>query len=272
LIVLGVLFPLLLHAQNVIPKVGISHSKAFRYTDDCNFLSHQMIFKPGLFAGIGMDFPLISNFYLQAEIIYIQKGHKLEEGNTIRSAYFKTQDYHLEFVELPLLVKWMVLDRKINLYVHSGVTVAYGLGGHVTSEMEIEYQSAWVRATSERQIRFNAFHEDRPNDLYLDKPFDVGVQLGVGSLLFKSLQLEIRFTHGLTEFQYMSSNYRGYNRSFQVGAGLPLNLVIGQFRPDNKSIREGGRAKAPRSRQRMQRRNAGNARHQLPLAYGSGNS
>lgn len=229
LIVLGALFPLLLQAQNLIPKVGLTYSKAFRYTGKADFLSREMIFKPGLLAGIGLDFPIINKLHLQTEIVYIQKGHKIEERNTSGSAYFKTQGYRLEFFELPLLAKWMVLDRKINLYLHSGVTIAYGLRGHVKSVMEMEYQSAWVRATSERQIRFNAFDEEHPNHLYLDKPFDVGVQLGVGSLLFKAVQMEIRFTHGLTEFQYIS-NYKGYNQSFQISAGLPFNIAMAQFR------------------------------------------
>ena len=234
LVVLGVFFSLLLQAQDLIPKVGFSYSKAFRYSQESHFLSHEMIFKPGLLAGIGVDFPIIDKLYLQTEIIYIQKGHTVEERNTSGSAYFKTQNYRLEFVEVPLLVKWIVADRKINLYLHSGVTIAYGLRGHVKSVMEMEYQSTWVRATSERQIRFSAFDEEHPNDLYLDNPFDVGVQLGVGSLLFKTIQFEIRFTHGLAEFEYMSSDYKGYNRSFQISAGLPFSFEMRQFR--NKGI------------------------------------
>lgn len=230
LIVLGVLFPLLLQAQNLIPKVGLTYSKAFRYTEEPDFLSRDMIFKPGLLAGIAVDLPIINNLHLQTEIIYIQKGHKLEERNTSGSRYFKRQDYRLEFFELPLLVKWTVLDRKINLYIHSGVTIAYGLRGHVKSVMEMDNQPTWVRASSERQIRFNAFNEEHPNDLYLNNRFDVGVQLGVGSLLLKAVQFEIRFTHGLREFQYMPLSYSGYNRSFQISAGLPFSLVMRRFR------------------------------------------
>ena len=229
LIVLGLLFPLFLKAQNLIPKVGLTYSKALRYTEKADFLSREMLFKPGLLAGIGLDFPILNKLHLQAEIVYIQKGHKLVERNT-SSAYLKTQDYRLEFFELPLLAKWTVLDRKIDLYLHSGVTIAYGLRGHVKSVMKMEYQSTWVRATSERQIRFNAFDEEHPNHLYLDKPFDLGIQLGVGSLLFKTVQIEIRFTHGLTDFEYVSSKYRGYNRSFQISSGLPFNLVMHRFR------------------------------------------
>ena len=104
--------------------------------------------------------------------------------------------------------------------------------------MEMEYQSAWVKASSQRTIRFGKFVDERPNDLYLDTPLDIGVQLGVGSLVLKTVQIEVRFTRGITEYQY-SSDFKGCNQSLQVTAGLPFTWTLAEFNKVSRQRRRG---------------------------------
>lgn len=238
LIAVALMFSSFVQAQNLIPKIGLTYSKAFRDRGDLDFTSRKMNFASGLLAGVAIDIPATENLHLQSEILYIQKGHKVEEIGLNGSAYLKTQDYHLTFVEVPLLLRWAMSGRRVNLYVHSGVTLSYGLRGSVKSFMEMEYQSAWVKASSERTIRFGKFDEERPNDLYLDTPLDVGVQLGVGSLVLKTVQIEVRFTRGITEYQY-SSDFKGYNQSLQITAGLPFTWTLADVGKLSRQRRRG---------------------------------
>jgi hypothetical protein len=233
---LAIWSPFFSSAQHVIPKVGITYSRAFRNPGDSDFVSRKMMFMPGLLVGAAVELPVTKRLHLQTEILYVQKGHRVEERAVNGSNYLKTQDYRLNFIEAPFLVRWTMVDRNVNLYLHSGVTVAYGLRGSVKSHVEMEYQSAWIRASSERTIQFTGFEEERPNDLYLDKRMDIGLQLGVGSLFFKTVHVEVRFTRGLTAFQY-DPELIGHNQSLQVTAGLPFTWSVAQFNKVNRPPR-----------------------------------
>ena len=143
-LLLSILFVGSLQAQlKVGAKVGASMSR-YGYSDD--FSDYDAVFTPGLTGGIMLEIPFGGRFALQPEVLFTQKGSVLRANelnflltdsqtpwvdgfvfnNHIRGYADFTEK--LNYVEVPLLLKYKFRGSKISSYLAAGVVFSSAVG------------------------------------------------------------------------------------------------------------------------------------------------
>lgn len=213
----------------------MSYSKAFN-PEDSELLSRNATFRPGFLVGFSIDMPLSSPLVFETGFLYIQKGNIMTEEGKGPLRYQASRNYLVEFVEIPILLKYKLEKGGIALYPLAGISASYGTGGRIEGSIVTEDQNGRViNATSPGKIYFGEHEAGHFNTVYPGKPFDLGVQVGVDALLFEKVFLALRYSRSLNKFEY-GNKVSGYNQSFQFQAGIPLRLVtrIQPKTPDDK--------------------------------------
>ncbi len=155
--------------------------------------------------GAGFNFPVDADGFLsiQPELLYIQKGVGAKSGNT-------TADVHINYLELPVLVKISFGSETIKGYVNAGPSIGYALSGKTK-----------IGSTTSK-ITFD--DTDNRTDFGLQFGGGVGFQAGPGSIL-----LDLRYGYGLTNTSKTpsggnSSDYKSQNRVVAVSVGYAIPL------------------------------------------------
>ena len=143
-LLLSILFVGSLQAQlKVGAKVGASMSR-YGYSDD--FSDYDAVFTPGLTGGIMLEIPFGGRFALQPEVLFTQKGSVLRanelnflltnsqtpwvDGFTFDKYIRGYADFteKLNYVEVPLLLKYKFRGSKISSYLAAGVVFSSAVG------------------------------------------------------------------------------------------------------------------------------------------------
>lgn len=143
-LLLSILFVGSLQAQlKVGAKVGASMSR-YGYSDD--FSDYDAVFTPGLTGGIMLEIPFGGRFALQPEVLFTQKGSVLRAnklnflwtdsqapwvvGSTFDKYIRGYADFteKLNYVEVPLLLKYKFRGSKISSYLAAGVVFSSAVG------------------------------------------------------------------------------------------------------------------------------------------------
>jgi hypothetical protein len=139
--------------------------------------------KPGLVAGVTVDYNIASGLYILSGIEYIVKGTKVDGGggNGDRA--------NLNYLQLPVHIGYKYeLMPGIKLVADIGPYLAYGIGG------EIKYKAIGNTEAYET----NSFD----NGVY--KRFDLGMGLGVGAEV-NQINIRIGYDYGMLKIQDFSA-------------------------------------------------------------------
>ncbi len=184
-------------AQSLSVKGGANFSNIIKTGDD----DFKTDFKPGFFAGLGLDIPIISALSFAPEILYSQKGYKTTSTDLLgaETKYSVTSN----FVDIPILAK--VSTSSFNL--HFGPQLSF-----LTSTTE-----SFEKGSQEYR---NTIKEENNN---LKKSILGGVA-GIGFNLAPKVSLNGRYA---IDFQKNNEDgtketplYR--NQVIQVGLGIKL--------------------------------------------------
>ena len=189
---------------SVIPKAGLTFSTiGLPNNSGFVFEKDDVMSLSGFVAGIGFDLPIAGDgfFSVQPELLYIQKGYKVEAAGD-QGTLELTDSYN--YLEVPVLAKINFGSERVKLYVNAGPSFAYALNGRFT-------QNVSLGPLSFSDEGKNIFKEEPDNsigdDAYLSPKYynrvDVGVQFG-GGLGLKvgpgAVLLDARYGMGLTNF------------------------------------------------------------------------
>jgi hypothetical protein len=177
------------------PRVGATFSKiniedADDFNDEVKSLSG---FQIGAVANI-----MVNNlFSIQPELLFIQKGMRLEDGNE----YMKTK---YNYLEVPVLAKVTFGTEQLHGFVTGGPTAGYAMSGKIDMKMEGEEFN--------EDIEF----EDDDNRFELGASFGVGLgyKLGAGTLNF-----DVRYGLGLSSL-YKTENDQPKAKNRVLGVSL----------------------------------------------------
>jgi hypothetical protein len=207
-----------LFAQTIIPHAGVTFSgSSFKPID----FSESSKSKPmvGFTIGAGYDLFINDQFSIMPEINFVQKGQISEDvAYPDGIEYLLKSEYRYNYLEIPVLAKFK-FGGVTKFYALAGPSVAVGLGGKYK-------MTATFGGFPDLVIDRKVYFSDRPADsdffdVYVDNKLDVGIQAGVGALLFGKATVDIRYTHGLTDL-YTDVNSK--NRVLQVSVGYPISL------------------------------------------------
>jgi len=193
------------HAQvSVIPKVGLTFSTvSLPNNSGYDFKKDDVMSLPGFAAGIGFNLPIAGDgfFSVQPELLYIQKGYKVESTGD-QGSLEQTDSYN--YLEVPVLARINFGSERVKLYVNAGPSFAYALNGRFSQFVAVGPLSFSTEGK-------NIFGEEPENsigdDAYLSPKHynrvDAGVQFGGGIGLKAgrgAVLLDARYGMGLTNF------------------------------------------------------------------------
>jgi hypothetical protein len=218
----------------LIPKIGVS-GNSFNTSEIVNEANNTTILKfnsvSGFTGGLGVQLPISPNgkFSLQPELLYIQKGYKMESAD--KDAGFINTETH-NYLEVPLLARVSFGKKKIKSFVVLGPSASYFISGKYSNEMNV----FGSKATSQGKIRFG---EEPANyngdDLYYSNEdvsrFDIGLQVGGGvgiNVGLGTLQVEARYGIGFVDvFKDETTDVKNLstqNRSFTLSLGYAIPI------------------------------------------------
>jgi hypothetical protein len=221
-----------------IPKAGLTSSKINTKIDEPDGSTDYSIgdvrIKIGFTIGVGVNIPITKALSFQPELSFIQKGHSssahiasLTINDNVFENYNADSKLTLNYLEMPVLAKYTVSLAKgaAQLFVVAGPSFALGVGGKIKQETSFYYQGM-IRTTSEEgKVKFGS-DERFPNDNYgVERRGDIGLQTGIGAILFKKITVDVRYTFGMTNlWDVEEADIRYTNRALQFTVGVPLTL------------------------------------------------
>ena len=215
---------ILSHAQTLYPRLGITAS-----INTYGESNQDMEPRIGFTAGLGYNLTLSNTISLQAELNYVQKSFKSLSSSTTSIQYGDdiyvlqeniSHQYTFSYLELPLLLKARLLHD--NLFILGGLSVGMGLGG--SHKYTYESTSSYLDPVYEEgsgKIKFGDTSSTTDEDVYFDNRWDVGLQVGLGAVVAKKIQIECRYNFGMIN---LNENTDSKSRCLQISFSTPIEL------------------------------------------------
>ncbi len=189
---------------SVIPKGGLTLSTiSYEKTDHFPIEEDDSKYTTGFVAGIGFNIPITEDgfFSVQPEVLYLQKGFRIDYSNTLGSLDLEEK---FNYLEIPVLAKVNFGTERIKLYVNAGPSFGYALNGKYESVVKAGPLSL---TTSGKNIFEEEPENSTGDDQYYNPEYhnrlDIGVQFGGGvglTLGPGAVLLDARYGLGLTNF------------------------------------------------------------------------
>jgi hypothetical protein len=210
----------------VIPKLGVNRS-SITFDKNTGF-GKSIEPKFGFQLGLGLAINISDKMSVQPELSYIKKGWSINfdliDGNGER--WTLEEDFTLNYIEIPVLLKYFLGTRNFRYFINAGPSIAYGVGGKAKGKYAINNRGISI----DEKITFGDQPSTETSILkeYLDNRWDIGIQVGGGVQIANKFMVEIRYGHGISSF----SNPDGYiivghsksqNRVIQLTLGIPVS-------------------------------------------------
>jgi hypothetical protein len=213
-----------LKAQQLMPKAGITFSKT-------NAEGQEIVeqkFKSGFLVGAAMEFPVKGAFSLQPELLFIQKGFRLKGEGSEQGITFKIDNRTtINYLEVPVLLKYYLNDSDTRFYVIAGPSIGIGIGGKVKTTVDADLLGAPLSVTVDGKIKFGdtppGYDPLEDTDVYFDNRIDAGLLAGFGVTIKEMFLIELRYQHGLTNLS--DADERSMYRVIQFSFGMPFTAI-----------------------------------------------
>lgn len=165
--------------------------------------------------GLVSELELTDNFGIQGEVVYTQKGFKLDESYDLTLFDFPvpigaTAISRFNYVEAPLMLKAKFGNEKVKGYVLGGPTFGYATSGELTTRAKVI-------------VEFDLFTTDIPLETIDYQRFEVGATAGGGlAVQVGSGQVfaDARYHYGFTEvydIPLVTENVQNRGVSLNIG-------------------------------------------------------
>lgn len=221
LILLAAVFPMQIDAQW---KVGVTagydynfYSVDTQYAYDLNFGN-----RGGFTAGIIGEYGFRDWFGLRAELVYLQKGHKMDR------LYNETRQQRRDnYLELPILARFSFGSEKIRGFLHAGGYVGYWMSSRIKGEeISLTYDPDKQIEGEKPNMAFKYSHSYTFNSRR-DNRFDAGVVggIGVGYRILPQLEVEVegRCYYSLTS---TTKDYMKYNKQPRYNTTVAIQTGV----------------------------------------------
>ena len=186
-----------LNAQfNVWGNLGLNYS-TFKTSNNDVF---DITPKYGVNVGVGLPYSFNKYFSVEPEVNIAQKGARLVGMIPNASAYFDDYDIKLTYLEMPVSLKTMIEYKNVVYFLKGGF-----------------YFDVSIWTNEEIRSGNVVSHTKSPN---IDRPFDYGLQGGIGVELNKKISVQSRLYYGL----YNITNFYNSNEHY---SNFAINLSVG---------------------------------------------
>ncbi|MFN5171192.1 MAG: porin family protein [Cyclobacteriaceae bacterium] len=209
----------------LIPRLGLTLSNTS--AEEEAGLNKKMTV--GFSLGVGLEFNVHPMVSIQPELSYVQKGFGLEFGQAIPDPDLPftlsvDNQTHINYLELPVLVKFYPNPETKSVYLLGGPSLAFGLGGKNKASISTSALGQSFNVTVSGDVKFGdppaSYNPLEDTEIYFDNRIDFGLQGGLGVLIAKKIVLEARYNLG---FSNLVENENSKNRVIHFSVGVPLN-------------------------------------------------
>ncbi len=184
-------------AQQIGVKVGATFANQSQNFDGDNIAEDAKL-KIGTHAGLTALFPISDRFFFEPGLLLNNKGTKTETeilGQTIESTL------SLNYLDVPLTVKYLFPLSNFDIYIQGGPTVGFGLAGKVKVD-DNDTDVEWGTDTGDM----------------IKRP-DLAFSAGAGVILMENLHLGFLTNTGLLNVAAddQDGKYKAKNHFFQLG-------------------------------------------------------
>lgn len=174
----------------------------------------------GFTTGINMSYAITDNLSVQPEINFVQRGFKVQEGFNLDIANIPiplgvTVYTRVNYLEIPLQLKYKFTDGPVQPYIIGGPSLAYATSGTIQEVANV-------------LIDINIGTQDINLGNSNFTRWEAGGRLGAGiafNTVLGQLQIEGTYYHGFTDFfKDPIINVHAYNRGFTLQAGWAINF------------------------------------------------
>ena len=217
-------------AQRFIVKGGVNFSSVNE-----QFQTRKIKF--GTTVGVGFEYPIAKQFFIQPEFNFTQKGYKYEHEYFNELAYgFMRRKVETNYLEVPILLKYRFNAGVVKYSFLIGPTVGGVFGGKVNVYSVNSYRLPPDLNVSNRTRKIKFDDWPYPGDgsgngfEVIEHWLELGLQAGAQIEFRNWAMLDIRYGHGLTWFYSLRFEERvpdgrlsnTKNRGIQVTLGIPL--------------------------------------------------
>lgn len=210
--------PLAMQAQlNIGAHIGM-HSNKVQIKGVSESWLPENHYWTGVNTGLFIELPLTDNLSFQPGLQYVEKGFRVKEGYEFNIGNIPVPlgveaITRLQYLEMPLLLKYTFGENVIKPYLYAGPHFSYAMDGRVD-----------LRANVILDVNIGSYPINLNNDLY--NRFEVGGLAGAG-LLFETGRantfIQASFQHGFTDMldrPFIDLRLRNYG--FNLGAGVQV--------------------------------------------------
>lgn len=188
-LIFNILFATNLKAQPFVVRAGVNLSTMLS-KDDRGTYSKDYSLSPGLMIGMSKEFRMSETLSLETGLNYSQKGFLLDKDYALYADQEPVRSYYkavLNYLEMPLAVKYNVIVAKLPVYGLLGPYLGLGLGGKTISDV-------YSGNKSNRETFFGPMDK---NGYW--KKFDGGMVAGLG-VSIKKFDCRLTYSYGLVNF------------------------------------------------------------------------
>jgi len=135
--------------------------------------------KPGLVLGIGAAFPINSEWSIEPELLYAQKGSRSSQNEQALNG--KIETIALTYIDLPIIVNYKLRE---DLVLQAGLSPNYLIGAEIDPGTNIGFQNA------RSQFR----------------DYDICISGGAEYIAWETIGLNIRWNYSLLPFNLVEDN------------------------------------------------------------------
>ena len=202
LFVVALGFTTMAQSVSIGPRIGATFSK-ISLSNDNEISNDDIDSNAGLQFGAVSNFKFNEMFSIQPELLYVQKGYKIEEDGSYIKAKFN-------YMEVPVLAKIAFGSEQFRGFVTGGPTMGYWASGKSSVKLDS------FEASEDYEF------EDTDNRFELGASFGVGTAFKMGS---GELNLDVRYGLGFTGlFETEGNETKARNRVFGISLAYLFSL------------------------------------------------
>ena len=211
------------------PKVGFTLSKyGYKYSSSLEYKEPESKFKLGPAIGFMMNVPILEFLSFQPSLMYSKKGTGVdvafrESGDAVITGYERVR---VSYLELPLNLALGLKIGTFKFQIFAGPYFAYAIAGKHKWDYEENVNGNRKDIKGDEKITFKneVPTEDFENTKPYQRPFDLGINFGVGYKV-KSVLLNLGYAMGFSNLQpevqgddSYATDHKYYNRTIFVSA------------------------------------------------------
>jgi hypothetical protein len=202
-------------AQSEKVSVGIRAGIDFQNFNgkDQNGDALEFLMVPRFNAGVTVQIPIATDFFVQSGLLFSTKGAKSKENFMGQNM---SVQYNLSYIELPIHLLYRPVLGNGHLLLGLGPYISYGVAGKAKYKFNNSESESKIDFTGDYESN-NPFHEEH------FKPLDFGGNLLFGYELAFGLSVQMNVQLGMAEINANNKTYPSSKNSYRnTGFGISL--------------------------------------------------